>query len=855
MGKEETGMALYKGQKTKEIIFPLGGMGTGSIGLCGNGMLADFEIFNRPNKGSLNGMSFLAVRAEDENGVIDTRVLNGDYLKSYMGFYQQGLYHGYGFGPQRETMAGFPHFKSSDFKGEFPFATLRFSDDAFPGKVTECAYNPFIPNDDKNSSLPIAFFDITFENTTEKTLTYTAAFSFENPYGESINRNISKGSLQAVMLSHATAKKDSPAYGDITLASNDEDAFVQTYWYRGEWMDGITVFWNQFTSMHEIPDRTYTEKRRADVASVFSRVKVAPHQKGKARFVLAWNNPICEKYWSAPAEDGSRYTWKNYYATLFRDSAVTARYALRKRGMLYRKSLAFKNAMQSVTADAAVKDAALSNLSVLKSPTVLRLEDGSLWAWEGVHEKYGSCEGTCTHVWTYAYALAYLFPHIERGMRETEYTYDTRADGAVRFRTPLPRTEEVPPNTTPCVDGQMGGVIKTYREWKLSGDTEWLKSVYSVMKKTLDFARDKNSAWQWDADGDGVLEGRQHHTLDMELFGPSAWLEGFYIAALRACAEMADAVGDADGALYRSLADKGSAYLEKELFNGSYYIQKVDLKDLSKLDAYEGAAEKYANYEAGELKYQIGDGCALDQMLAEWHAHLCGLPAVFDEAHRKTALAFLYRHNFFPSVRGVLNCWRNFTLNDESGAMICTYPNKETRPKIPLPYAEECMHGFEYAFAGLLLAEGMTEEGLSVVRSVRDRYDGEKRNPYNEMECGSNYARSMAAFALLPILAGFSFDMTRGYIGFAPRVRDAKGSFSSVFGAADAFGKIKSDTDETVLTLLSGKLCLSSFGLPEQKEVAAVWADGVACRFSQENRKLSFANLEFAKTLKIVYKK
>ncbi len=847
-------MALYKGNKTREIVFPLGGMGTGSIGLSGNGMLADFEIFNRPSKGSLNGMSFLAVRAEDESGVIDTRVLNGDYTKSYMGFYQQGFYHGYGFGPQRETMAGFPHFKSSDFKGEFPFATLRFSDEGFPGKVTERAYNPFIPNDDKNSSLPIAFFDITFENTTEKPLTYTAALSFENPYGVTVNRRIARPSGAAVMLSHATAKKDTPAYGDITIATPDEDAFAQTYWYRGAWMDGITVFWNQFSTLRELPEREYGAQHTNDVATVCSRVRVEAGEKRTAHFVIAWNNPICEKYWGAPREDGSRYTWKNYYATLFRDSAATARYALRKRGMLYRKSLAFKNAMQSVTADAAVKDAALSNLAVLKSPTVLRLEDGSLWAWEGLHEKEGSCEGTCTHVWTYAYALAYLFPNLERGMRETEYTYDTRADGAVRFRTPLPRTEPVSTETIPCLDGQMGGVIKTYREWKLSGDTAWLKSIYPVMKKTLDFARDKSSAWKWDADGDGVLEGRQHHTLDMELFGPSAWLEGFYVAALRACAEMADAVGDTDASLYRRLADQGAAYLEKELWGGEYYIQKVDLKDLSQLDAYEGA-EKYANLEAGELKYQIGDGCALDQMLAEWHAHLCGLPPVFDEAHRKTALASLYRNNFFRSMRGVLNCWRNFTLNDESGAMICTYPNKETRPAIPLPYAEECMHGFEYAFAGLLLAEGMTEEGLSVVRSVRDRYDGEKRNPYNEMECGSNYARSMASFALLPILSGYSFDMTKGYIGFSPRARDEKGAFRSVFGACDSFGQVKSDGGATVLTLLSGSLSLCAFGLPEEGEVLSVTADGKEISFKQEKEKLVFANVHFTKELKIVYKK
>lgn len=845
-------MAFYKGEKTKEIVFPLGGIGTGSIGLCGNGVLADFEIFNRPNKGSFNGMTFFAVRAEDENGVIDSRILNGDYIKSYMGSYEQRLYQGYGFGPQRETMAGLPHFKNSDFRGEFPFAKLRFSDEKFPAKVSETAFNPFIPNDDLNSSLPIAFFDITFENTTDKTLTYTAAFSFQNPYAETVNTNISRSGMKGVKLSHASAKKDSPDYGDITIATKDADAFVETYWYRGAWMDGLTTFWNQFTALHDISDRTYGEKRASDVATVYSRLTVEPGKKGTARFVLSWNNPVCEKYWAPADADGKRYTWKNYYATLFRDSLMTARYALKRRASLYRSSLAFTNAMKAVTADEAVKDAALSNLAVLKSPTVLRLADGSVWAWEGVHEKLGSCEGTCTHVWTYAYAMAFLFPNLERGMRETEYFYDMREDGAIRFRTPIEVMLPVDENTTPCVDGQMGGIIKTYREWKLSGDNEWLSSVYPMMKKSLDFARDPASAWKWDADGDGVLEGRQHHTLDMELFGPSSWLEGFYIAALSAAAEMAEAMGDKDAPLYRSLAAKGSAFMEKELFNGSYYAQKVDLKNLSQLDAYPGAA-KYGNEETGELKYQIANGCALDQMLAEWHAHLTGLPAVYDEKNRKTALENLYKNNFFPTVRGVANLWRNFVLNDEGGAMICTFPDKASRPAIPIPYAEECMHGFEYSFAGLLLAEGMTEEGLSVVRAVRARYDGAKRNPYNEMECGSNYARSMASFALLPILAGYSYDMTKGYIGFSPRVRGKDGKFVSVFGASDSFGSVRSDVTGTEIALLSGALSLSSLGLPEEGKVSAVLADGKAVSFTQTGKKLEFANCTFTKTLKITY--
>ena len=838
-------MGKYRGKKTKEIIFPLGGMGTGSIGFSGRGELKEFEIFGRPDKGSYNGLSFFAIRAEDGDKILDARVLNGDLQKDRMGTFQHKEYTGFGYGADRETMAGFPHFGESTFTGEFPIAELSLADKHFPAVIRETAFNPFIPGDAKDSSLPVAMFALSVENRAEKTLTYTIALSLANPYGASLNTPVSEGGMRGAVLSSADKperKRDAPG---ITLLTDAEDSFVQSSWYRGGWMDGIATFWKQFSGDREIPQRQYDTPGCHENATVFARLTLAPGQRGKARFVIAWYNPVSEKYWNL--REGEKVYYRNYYATLFRDSVQAARYAMRHFSSLYRRSNAFRKALFGMSADSAVIDAAASTLSVLKSPTVLRLEDGSLWGWEGVHEKSGSCEGTCTHVWSYAYALCYLFPEIERGMRETEYKINMNGQGAVRFRTPLPPVPVAAEDTSikPCLDGQMCGVIKTYREWKLSGDTDWMRSLYPLMKKSLTFALHPDSAWRWDADGDGVLEGMQHHTLDMELFGPSGWLEGLYIAALTAGAEMADAVGDKDAALFRSLAAKGKAYTEKNLFRHGRYIQNTDLKDRTVLAPFGEVAEYYWNEEAGEMKYQIGEGSALDQMLGQWHAHLCGLGDIFDPANRKTALANLYRNNFHPSMREVVNPWRVFTLQDEAGASICTFPDGAQAPVIPIPYAEECMHGFEYAFAGLLLAEGFEKEGLSVVKGVRDKYDGEKRNPFNEMECGSHYARSMAAFALLPILAGYTCDMTEGRIGFRPLQKE--GEFRGVFGAAGAFGRVTVSEGGLSLSLTEGKLSLASLDMPDEKKVNKLTLDGKAVAFRQEGRRLYFEKTAFVR--------
>ncbi|MGM9663483.1 MAG: GH116 family glycosyl-hydrolase, partial [Eubacteriales bacterium] len=178
----------YIGDYTSEISFPLGGIGTGCVGLGGNGRLMDWEIFNRPSKGSINGYSHFAIKAVKDNKPI-TFVLNGDLKKDFMGQYNQSKYTGYGRGPEPQRMCGFPHFRNVVFDGEFPIATLNFKDDKFPADVTMTAFNPFIPNDSKNSSIPAAFFEIEVTNTTEETLKYQIALSVANPY---ISRNEAK---------------------------------------------------------------------------------------------------------------------------------------------------------------------------------------------------------------------------------------------------------------------------------------------------------------------------------------------------------------------------------------------------------------------------------------------------------------------------------------------------------------------------------------------------------------------------------------------------------------------------------------------------------------------------------------
>ncbi len=840
---------IYTGEYTREISFPLGGIGSGSIGLDGTGRLVDWEIYNRPSKGSFNGFTHIAVKATNQQGTV-TRVLQGDMEKNYNGTFRKSWgVDPYGNGMPNRQMSGFPHFSSHRFCGEFPVARVEFTDPGFPAEVHLHAFNPLIPLDSKNSSIPGAFFEVELENTAPIQTDYQVAFSLQNPYLMGENTAFAQDGYRALTVKNSAAECSAVEYGDLTVATDCPDSLCQPYWYRGKWMDPIVTFWNEFSGPEDLKPRQYGtpwDMRSRDCGTLAAKVSLAPGEKKKVRFVLTWNVPNVENDWD-PMPENENNTWKNYYATIFEDSRHTAAYCLEHWEMLQEKTLAFQKSLFSSTVDPVILEAASANLSVLKTATVLRLEDGSFWGWEGITEDAGSCQGTCQHVWNYAYGLCFLFPDLERSIRDAEFSHGMFDSGKTAFRLRIPYDRE-PMDFHACVDGQMGLVLKCYREWKISGRDDWLKGHWQDIQKALEYAWSDENPDEWDRNKDGVLEGRQHHTLDMELFGPSSWLQGMYQAALKAGAEMAAYLGeDAKAAEYLELYEKGRGYTSQQLFNGKWFFQKVNLEDKAILDHF-GAAEQYWNEEAGQIKYQIGQGSEIDQMLGQWHAELLGLGDVFEPEQVQTALDTMLEQNFKPSMREFANPWRLFAVNDEAGTVMCEYPAGAVKPAIPVPYCEECMTGFEYAFAGLLAANHRVEEALKVIKAVRDRYDGKKRNPWNEIECGNNYARSMASFALLPIFAGFTYDIPRGYVGFAPL--DCQEDFSCFWCLEPGWGCFRRTGNTHTLEIQEGNLTLSAFGLPV-KGITSVHIDGKPVDVTFANGRLSFEKQTITKTLTI----
>ena len=314
----------------------------------------------------------------------------------------------------------------------------------------------------------------------------------------------------------------------------------------------MEIYWRDFTAHGPLFARTYPPETagKDNCGMLAAHVTLQPGESQKIRYLIAWCFPNYENYWEENfktycKEHGIPTSWKNHYATIFPDAGTALTYGLRQWDRLYKATRCFKDTLFASDLPPVALEAVSANISILKTPVAVRLEDGTFFGWEGLGYNWGCCEGSCTHVWNYNQALPYLFPRLERSLREADYHYNQRQDGAMRFRitSPMVPADDFFPFRA-CADGTYGGVLKMYRDWKICGDLEWLRSLWPGVKKSIEFAWVESNPDRWDPQKTGVLNGRMHHTLDVELFGPDAWLTGFYLAALKAGAEMAEALGE-----------------------------------------------------------------------------------------------------------------------------------------------------------------------------------------------------------------------------------------------------------------------------------------------------------------------
>jgi uncharacterized protein (DUF608 family) len=793
----------FRDESLREIAFPLGGIGTGTVSLSGLGGLRDWEIFNRPNKGSTLPFTFAALRIAG-GGLAGpaARVVERQPLPPFSG----------GFGSPRSTALGLPHFPGATFTGSYPFAQIRFEDPKLPVEVSLEAFNPMVPLDTENSSLPVAVLIYRCVSRAPSALEATLAFSAMNPVGYKGvgrltertapffggNRNEFKreGQSQGVLM---TSAKHS---GSIALATGDGDVSYRLAWEHGEWWDDFQKWWDEFLGKGRFENRPAlpSEEGSTEFATLASHFSLAPGASREIVFVLGWHFPNIENYWSGKQHEGQ--VVRNQYGLRWGSAWEPAAFALANLASLRGRSLRYRDALYGSTLPEPVIDAVSSQTSILRTSTVMVAENKLTLAFEGCGDNEGCCPMNCTHVYNYEQAMAHLFPDLERSMRETDFLVNMRPDGSMSFRTPVP-LQQGGNDVHPAADGQMGCVMKVYREWQLSGDDAWLRRLWPQVKRALEYA------WvQWDANRDGVMEGQQHNTYDINFYGPNSMMGSLYLGALEAASRMARHLGDTTAAAaYESVLAGGGKKLDGLLWNGEYYVQKVD-------ETKQAAA-----------KYQYGEGCLSDQLLGQWFAEVAGLGKLLPEDHIRGALASIYRYNFRRGFEAFANAQRIYALNDEAGLLLCSWPH-DKRPVLPFVYSDEVWTGIEYQVAAHLIYEGMVKEGLSIVEAVRARYNGARRNPWDEVECGHHYARAMSSWSLLLALSGFGYSAPAKEMRFRPRV--SAGDFRCLFCAGSAWGvysqKRAGEAMDAAVAVEEGHLELETLRLGFAGEVTKVQA-------------------------------
>lgn len=762
----------YKDEFAQHIAYPLGGIGAGMVCLDGAGALTKVSVRNRPEL--LNEpLIFAAVALKTSKGSpVVARVLEGPTPGWKLTYpWPDGAGTGRG---QGGKSFGLPRFAESRFAARFPFAQIDLADPDLPVACRLTGWSPFVPGDEDSSSLPVAGLEYVLTNTAAAPIDGVFSYHARNflaappswtPPDPPPVEGVRAGGDGFTLFREAP---DEPSlHANFSVRSDAPDAIVNARWFRGGWWDPITDLWRTIAAGETPHGDTFENGTPSSGGSFYVPFDLQAGESRRFVVRLSWYAPDSGlrrgggPFDAAGRTDGTE-TFRPWYATRFSGQAELSAYWHENYDRLRTETRRFSDTLYDTDLPAEVMEAVTANLTILKSPTTMRGTDGRLWLWEGCADNEGSFEGSCTHVFNYAQTVAHLFPRLERSLRETEFFDNQDETGHQNFRAPLPIRPN-PRRSMAAADGQLGGVVKAYRDWRIGGDSAWLARLWPRIRASLDYC-----IRTWDPAREGWLTEPHHNTYDIEFWGPDGMCGSIYLAALRAAVEMGTALGEQVGD-YAALAARAKDCLDNRLFNGEYYVQLIRWDDRAHKSSH--SPETRAVIEREGPKYQYGEGCLSDGILGEWFAQVSGLGPLLNPAHALSHLRAVHRYNFHASLRGHANPQRPaYAIGDEAALLLCSWPRGGALA-FPFVYSDEAWTGIEYQVASHLIISGEVEKGLQIVRAARGRYDGRVRNPFSEFEWGHWYGRAMSSYALLQAFTGQDYDARTRVLTLAPAVR------------------------------------------------------------------------------------
>ncbi|MEM4409289.1 MAG: GH116 family glycosyl-hydrolase [Candidatus Caldarchaeum sp.] len=788
---------------------PLGGIGTGHFCLCADGSLRQWQIYNVVNHlAFLPGTFFALCLKKPQEKPKASLLLSRRFLSqppevtapSVSDHYvpdELKKLAPYALVPPREEGFAVPH-EDTGLRGEaimtasYPIAWLDF---LLPDEKIRCAltaWTPFLIFDPDLSGMPLAVFDFEFYNFSESPVEVTFLASWQNSigwdgisairdtlnlnYGGNVNQFLRLMGRAEVRMRNVRLPRNHPAWGNTTLALFGEHSFGFSWRDFSQLWQGLLDFsFEGFasTTPPSRPGKTYN-------SSLGCKFTMLPREEKKTTVMFAWFFPNryvnFEQHPTARTIESPAYLG-NYYTRVFESSWHVVEIAKNKLAFLREETMKLAEALNS-SACPEVASAVSSNLATLRTAVCFRTEDGHFFAFEGgcgastgkMEAVGGCCPLNCTHVWNYDQTLLSFFPELHRDMRDIDWFHNQHPSGYLPHRTILPLSlpplwdVEIGGPSNPAVDGLLAAILKTYQYWQTFESDEWFKSVLHPLTRAFDYLWEK-----LDTSGEGVLSGEQPCTYDISLYGPNTFIGSQYLAALRAGERIFKRIDPKRAQECQRRFASGFHLYDSLCFNGEYYHQHVN---------------------RDEYEYQYEMGCFADQLLGQWWAHILRLGYVLPPAHVRQTLRTVFKRNFYPEMGIVTQSPRVFVMPHESG-MLNVFYAEGTRPKVPLLYSDEVWSGVEYAVSALMIFERMLEEGLILVGAVQERYSGKYRNPFNEVECGDHYIRSLSAFSLLLALSGAHYERFQGgTLFFHPKIilRDKETRY--FFSAGRSYGDL-----------------------------------------------------------------
>lgn len=819
-GKHAKYKGSYTGEYLNRIAFPIGGMGAGMFCIEGTGAISNMSIQNRPDVFN-EPQLFAAISVK---GLVNgAKVLEGP-VPDWKKFGQPNSANGM----VGKVTTGLPRMQSAVFHSKFPYAFIDLADEDIPLKVQLTGWSPFIPTDADNSSMPVGAIEYKFNNNGHKPIEAIFSFNTKNFLKVDGGRNSIKSFANGFILSEAGTKDKPSLQSSFAVFTDDDLTKVDHCWFRGGWYDSITMAWNAVRDA--LVKKTPPVENDAPGASLYIPFTLLAGQEKKIKLMFAWYSPVTELSYGdevagtktctvgAKSKYEGKYH-KPWYASRFNSITEVCDYWKNNYSDLNDKTSLFREAFFSSTLPPEVVDKVAANLSILKSPTILRQYDGRLWAFEGCADTYGSSHGSCTHVWNYAQAIPHLFPSLERSLRETEFCENQNGEGHQVFRANLP----IKPTTHTfhsAADGQLGGIMKVYREWRISGNNEWLKNIYPAVKISIDYCINT-----WDPKHEGAIKEPHHNTYDIEFWGADGMHQSFYIGALKAMIAMGKFMGD-NMAFYEGLESRAKSLMEDSLYNGEYFFQKMQItglkaenpaSDPATAKSFAGgySAEAKVLLEKEGPKYQYGSGCLSDGILGFWIGAMCGLGDLFPSQKIESHLLSVHRYNLKSNLRDHANPQRpTYALGNEGGLLLCTWP-KGGKLSLPFVYSDEVWTGIEHQVASHLMIMGKVNEGLDILRLCRSRYNGKVRNPFNEYEWGHWYARALSSYGYLQALTGLRYDAVDKTLFVDSKV----GDFVSFISTETGFGTVSLKGSKPSIKIVYGKIDVERVNVSGKEEI------------------------------------